>query len=72
MWGVNAGSVIYWYTNDDADTWINIPGALSDIGAGADGTVWGVNGGNQIFRYTGDQDGSNPGPSSRAAPATSG
>ncbi|WP_324606821.1 tectonin domain-containing protein [Kitasatospora phosalacinea] len=37
-----------------------MPGGLSDIGAGADGTVWGVNGANQIFRYVGDQDGDNP------------
>src|ERR1700760_3543305 len=60
VWGVNAGSAIYRYTNFDANPWINIPGGLSDIGAAADGTTWGVNGGNQIYRYHGDTDGSNP------------
>lgn len=33
---------------------MGIPGALSDIGAGADGTVWGVNSSSSVFRYTGD------------------
>ncbi|MFE1824555.1 tectonin domain-containing protein [Streptomyces anulatus] len=55
VWGVNAASAIYHYTNYDGSPWINIPGGLSDIGAAADGTVWGVNSGNQIYRYTGDQ-----------------
>lgn len=55
MWGVNAASAIYRYANYDANPWIKVPGVLSYIGAGADGTVWGVNGGNQVFRYTRDQ-----------------
>ncbi|MGW4423896.1 tectonin domain-containing protein, partial [Streptosporangium sp. NPDC004631] len=43
--------------NNDASPWVQIPGALSDIGAASDGTVWGVNSGGDIFRYTGDQPG---------------
>ncbi|KAJ7245728.1 hypothetical protein C8J57DRAFT_1678972 [Mycena rebaudengoi] len=45
---------IYRYTGDDSRPWVRIPGALTDIGAAADGTVWGVNANNDIFRYTGD------------------
>ncbi|MEE1838300.1 tectonin domain-containing protein, partial [Streptomyces sp. JV190] len=39
VWGVNSGDGIYHYTNNDANPWVNIPGSLSDIGAGIDGTV---------------------------------
>jgi hypothetical protein len=42
------------YTNNDASPWVQIPGALTDIGAGVDGTVWGVNSAGNIYRYTGD------------------
>lgn len=54
MWGVNAAGNIYRYTNNDANPWVQIPGALTDIGAAADGTVWGVNSAGNIYRYTGD------------------
>ena len=30
-------------------TWVNIPGGLTDIGAGADGSVWGVNSNDDIY-----------------------
>ena len=53
VWGVNAAGNIFRYTGDDADPWVQISGALSDIGAAADGTVLGST--PQIFRYTGDQ-----------------
>ncbi|BCM65228.1 hypothetical protein EASAB2608_00562 [Streptomyces sp. EAS-AB2608] len=54
MWGVNSGGNIYRFTNNDASPWVQIPGGLSDIGAGVDGTVWGVNSAGNIYRYTGD------------------
>ncbi|KAJ7804747.1 hypothetical protein B0H14DRAFT_2586692 [Mycena olivaceomarginata] len=37
VWGVNAGGNIFRYTGDDSNPWVQIPGALTDIGAGADG-----------------------------------
>jgi virginiamycin B lyase len=45
---------IFRYTQDDASPWVQVPGGLSDIGAGADGTVWGVNSAQNIFVYTQD------------------
>ncbi|WP_399010705.1 tectonin domain-containing protein [Streptomyces sp. EAS-AB2608] len=54
VWGVNSGGNIYRFTNNDASPWVQIPGGLSDIGAGVDGTVWGVNSAGNIYRYTGD------------------
>ncbi|PSL57358.1 hypothetical protein B0I31_102336 [Saccharothrix carnea] len=54
MWGVNSSSQIYHYTNDDENPWVGILGTLSDIGAGADGTVWGVDSSSGVFRYAGD------------------
>jgi virginiamycin B lyase len=51
VWGVNSADDAYAYTQDDAHPWVQIPGSLVDIGAGADGTVWGVNSAGKIFRY---------------------
>ncbi|KAJ7574961.1 hypothetical protein C8J56DRAFT_1032801 [Mycena floridula] len=34
VWGVNAAGNIYRYTGDDSNPWVQIPGALTDIGAG--------------------------------------
>ncbi|MGA6159749.1 recombinase family protein [Stenotrophomonas sp. NPDC087984] len=56
--GIDPADSIYRYTNNDAsgtNPWIKIPGAATDIGAGADGTVWHVNSAGDIYRYTGDQ-----------------
>ena len=50
-WGVNSAHNIYAYTQDDATPWVQIPGGLSDIGAGVDGAVWGVNPAGNIYRY---------------------
>nr|WP_189234226.1 tectonin domain-containing protein [Streptomyces flaveolus] len=50
---MNAGGSIYTYTNNDASPWQQIPGAGTDIGAAADGTVWHVNSVGDIYRYTG-------------------
>lgn len=52
MWGVNANGNICKYTNDDANPWLQIPGAAVDIGAAADGTVWHVISAGDIYRYT--------------------
>jgi len=35
-------------------TWVNIPGGLTDIGAGADGSVWGVNSNDDIYKLNAD------------------
>jgi hypothetical protein len=51
VWGVNSAGHIYRYTQDDANPWVQIPGGLSDIGAGSDGAVWGVNSAGNIYRY---------------------
>ena len=61
VWGVNSElGNIFWYTGDDNNPWIQIPGpsipgitalGLVNVSAAADGTVWGVNGDGNIFRY---------------------
>ncbi|MFC9283709.1 tectonin domain-containing protein, partial [Streptomyces collinus] len=35
VWGVNSAGNIYRYTNNDASPWVQVPGGLTDIGAGA-------------------------------------
>lgn len=35
--------------------WVQVSGALTDVGAGADGPVWGVDSAGNIYRCTGDR-----------------
>jgi len=45
------GSIYRW--NAQTQNWVQVPGALAQIAAGADGSVWGVNSQNNVYHYTG-------------------
>lgn len=52
VFALNAsGDVFQWDATSQA--WVQIPGILSDISVGANGTVWGVNSSQQIYRLLG-------------------
>lgn len=51
-WGVNSAGQIWQWTGNGP--WKNIPGSLTDVSIGSDGSVWGVNAGGTVFRRTGD------------------
>ncbi|KAK6980757.1 Tectonin 1 [Favolaschia claudopus] len=57
VWGL-IDSKIYRYTgpfsNPNGSPWLQIPGALSQISAGAGGNIWGLTSDSRIWRYTGD------------------
>lgn len=50
--GVNAAGGIYKY-EPSSNGWTQLPGALTWVSIGVDGTIWGVNGAQNIYRWTG-------------------
>jgi hypothetical protein len=43
------GPIYHW--DVQSANWVSVPGALTQIAAGADGSVWGVNSAHQVFHY---------------------
>lgn len=55
VWGLASSSTVngpIYHWDPQSANWVSVPGGLTQIAAGADGSVWGINQENQVYRYT--------------------